>query len=198
MTGVLKQRWYLLGQPWCHSDDAGTAILAGNMDPHVATHIADLDDLSYLWEESDELGEEEAKAQARALAEHIVDVHNGFLNPWTDAHNAPSRRGTHFVLVRREGEQKLRRDVAFYDDEKCRWTARSKQKVVYYADPLLPGELDQEVCRLKALLEREQRTVAYLEGVLDTQAKTIEKLSRMTAKYRRWIAYLIAVLRRSQ
>lgn len=83
---VLKQPWFLLGQPWCHSEDAGTGVLAGSDDPHVATPVIDCDDLRYLWEESDDTDDDMAeverkcKEQARAIASHIVDLHNASLN----------------------------------------------------------------------------------------------------------------------
>jgi len=66
---LLTARWYLLEHPWCHSSQAGTAILAGNPDPHLGTFVADtemmMDDCDF-----------EDENQPRSIAQHIVDLHN--------------------------------------------------------------------------------------------------------------------------
>lgn len=66
---ILKQRWYLLEQPWAHSSDAGTTILAGHIDPHIATFICDLQPI----DEDDGCMD---MATARQVAQHIVELHN--------------------------------------------------------------------------------------------------------------------------
>lgn len=72
---LLGETWYLHGQPWCHSEDAGKTIISGDMDPQVATFIADCDDLSDV-RDLDELDEGELGDVSVALAHHIVDLHN--------------------------------------------------------------------------------------------------------------------------
>lgn len=64
---IVSQPWYLLDAPWAHSDYAGTMILAGSPDPHVGLVVCDTNDL---------LSGEADVETARAVAEHIVDLHN--------------------------------------------------------------------------------------------------------------------------
>lgn len=66
---VLTQPWYLLEQPWCHSNDAGTTILAGDIDPHRATFVCDLQP---VWDDEGAMDVD----TARQVAEHIVRLHN--------------------------------------------------------------------------------------------------------------------------
>ena len=68
---LLAQPWYPLGEPWVHSEGAGTAILSGNYDPHIATPICDTEDL---------IGDNYDIETARALADHIIDLHNNHLD----------------------------------------------------------------------------------------------------------------------
>ena len=68
---LLSARWYLLGQPWCHSSRAGTAILAGSEDPHAGTFVADTECL-VDYDNPD-------MQNARSVAQHIVDLHNASL-----------------------------------------------------------------------------------------------------------------------
>lgn len=65
---IFKQRWYVLGQPWCHSTDAGLTVIAGSEDPHLATFIANC-------EGYDEDGNEDL-SMAREVAKRIVALHN--------------------------------------------------------------------------------------------------------------------------
>lgn len=67
---ILKQPWYLLGQPWAHSNDAGMTILAGSADPHMATFVCDLQPMSDDDENCIDV------ATARITAKYIVDLHN--------------------------------------------------------------------------------------------------------------------------
>lgn len=69
LSSLVSQKWYLLGQPWTHSEDAGTAILAGSEDPHVGYCICDCQDFN------DEITVDEA----RSVAAHIVELHNAWL-----------------------------------------------------------------------------------------------------------------------
>ena len=80
---LLKQRWYLLGQPWCHSSMAGMDILSGSEDPHAATFIANTQDF-----DGDHYGDE----TAIALARHIVELHNASLESrqWVEIGNGES------------------------------------------------------------------------------------------------------------
>lgn len=64
---IVSQPWYLLDAPWAHGDYAGTMILAGSPDPHVGLVVCDTNDL---------LSGETDVETARAVAEHIVDLHN--------------------------------------------------------------------------------------------------------------------------
>jgi len=79
MDNVLKQEWFLLGVPWCPSDLSGLVILAGSDDPHIATQLLDCDELRYLAEEENDISEEECKQVFRAVAAHIVEIHNNSL-----------------------------------------------------------------------------------------------------------------------
>ena len=69
---LLTARWYLLDQPWCHSSQAGTAILAGSPDPHAGTFLADTEMMMDVCDMVDE-------AQPQTIAQHIVDLHNASL-----------------------------------------------------------------------------------------------------------------------
>ena len=73
---LLTTRWYLIGQPWCHSSQSGTAILAGSEDPHAGTFVADTDvtdtECPVDYDNPD-------MQSARAIAQHIVDLHNASL-----------------------------------------------------------------------------------------------------------------------
>lgn len=89
----LKEPWYLLDQPWCHSDNAGMGILSGNMDPHVGVVIADTQDV---------LGDNYDNNTARAIAAHIVFIHNAILD------NAMLSRLHGKALLHIEESQKLR------------------------------------------------------------------------------------------
>ena len=70
MSDLIEQKWFLLGQPWCHSSDYGMTILAGSEDPHGGTFICDLQDAT------DDMDDD----TARSLAKHIVDLHNAGLD----------------------------------------------------------------------------------------------------------------------
>lgn len=72
---VLKQKWYLLGQPWCSSHDAGLTILAGSDDPQKATYVADTSNCI-----DDENGYDQDVSLARDVAKHIVDLHNASIS----------------------------------------------------------------------------------------------------------------------
>ena len=67
LTSLLAMPWYTLEQPWCHSDQAGTLIMAGSNDPHVAVPICETDDL---------VGDHYDRDTAMGLAQHIIDLHN--------------------------------------------------------------------------------------------------------------------------
>lgn len=67
MKDPLKQTWFLLGQPWTHSNDAGFTILAGDEDPHIGRAIIECQDFS-----DDALDAE----TCRAIARHVVELHN--------------------------------------------------------------------------------------------------------------------------
>lgn len=69
-TDLLAMPWFILGQPWAHSDYAGTRILAGSPDPHVGAAVLDAYDVVGGYSDVD---------TARALAEHIVLLHNASL-----------------------------------------------------------------------------------------------------------------------
>jgi hypothetical protein len=71
VADLLKQKWFLLGQPWTHSDQAGFAILAGDEDPHIGVFVADMQDYS------DAVDDE----TARAIAAHVVKLHNDSIEP---------------------------------------------------------------------------------------------------------------------
>lgn len=64
---LLAMKWYTLEHPWCHSDYAGTLILAGSNDPHAAVPICETDDL---------VGDHYDRETAIGLAQHIIDLHN--------------------------------------------------------------------------------------------------------------------------
>ena len=64
--GIKNMKWYTLDQPWCHSDDSGISIIAGNNDPHSGVVIADLQPLA----------ENISPGVARRIAEYIVSLHN--------------------------------------------------------------------------------------------------------------------------
>lgn len=66
---ILTQPWHLLEQPWAHSKDAGTTILAGHEDPHIATFVCDLQP---VWDDEGSMDID----TARQVAQHIVDLHN--------------------------------------------------------------------------------------------------------------------------
>jgi len=68
----ITQTWYILGAPWANGADFGTTIIAGSPDPHLATPIADM---FIDWEDSERTEQKELDA-ARAIAAHIVDLHN--------------------------------------------------------------------------------------------------------------------------
>ncbi|AUZ85859.1 hypothetical protein [Methylophaga nitratireducenticrescens] len=67
---LVEQKWYLQDLPWCHSDDAGMTILAGDPDPQKGVPVADTQDLMSEYY-NDDLG--------RELAAHIVELHNANL-----------------------------------------------------------------------------------------------------------------------
>lgn len=67
---IVSQPWYLLGAPWAPGDYAGTMILAGDSDPHLGLTVCDTYDV---------LAEEADLETARAVAEHIVNLHNASL-----------------------------------------------------------------------------------------------------------------------
>lgn len=72
---LIEQIWYSLGQPWCHSDDAGFAVLAGNEDPHVARFLFDTQPII----EEGDVTQEQADIEAREVVDHIVELHNASL-----------------------------------------------------------------------------------------------------------------------
>jgi hypothetical protein len=67
---VIDRRWAVLGQPWAHGVDSGTTILAGSDDPHIGTLVCD----TYDGMNTGDL------AEARALADHIVCIHNAWID----------------------------------------------------------------------------------------------------------------------
>lgn len=69
---VLNQKWYLSGDPWFRWEHVGTVILAGSPDPHAGTVVADL--LGY--DEYEDESSDRKLEQTRAIAAHIVDIHN--------------------------------------------------------------------------------------------------------------------------
>lgn len=73
MKNPIEKKWYSLGQPWCHSSESGTAILAGSEDPHKADFLCDF----YAFEE--DRPEDYALQDARELCDHIIDLHNNWL-----------------------------------------------------------------------------------------------------------------------
>ena len=80
---ILNQLWYLLDQPWAHSNDAGMTILAGSEDPHRATIVCDLQP---MWEEESFID----NATARMAAKYIVDLHNDRLKQMPGRDGTPS------------------------------------------------------------------------------------------------------------
>lgn len=64
---ILEMEWFTLEQPWCASEFSGMTILVGSNDPHVGRAICDIEDFS-----NGEISNDEA----RAIAQHIVDLHN--------------------------------------------------------------------------------------------------------------------------
>ncbi len=71
-TRILKVRWYVLGAPWAHGDYAGTMILAGSEDPHMADPVCDTVDMIDQVDGAD-------IETARDIAEHIIRLHNASL-----------------------------------------------------------------------------------------------------------------------
>lgn len=91
---LIEQEWFLLGQPWCHSEEAGMDIYAGDCDPHAGTYL-----FSTQVIEDDGHDEEESKEIARDIAEHILELHNRSLNEankptnlWLDKLRSEQRR----------------------------------------------------------------------------------------------------------
>ena len=81
---VLRARWYLLGAPWVLSAQAGMTILAGHPDPHIGILVCDTE----LGGGDDDI-EGEAVGVARAIAAHMVEVHN----EWLDRSGVAVNRG---------------------------------------------------------------------------------------------------------
>ena len=71
MSNVLKQKWYLLEQPWVDSKQAGLIILANNPDPHLGELVC------FIAEPSD--NKVLTQQQRYAIAQHIVEIHNSWL-----------------------------------------------------------------------------------------------------------------------
>jgi uncharacterized coiled-coil protein SlyX len=90
---LIEQEWFLLGQPWCHSEESGMDVLAGDEDPHRATMLFSTQNL----DADDELDYKETKEVSRAIAAHIVDLHNMAL--------AEANKGTHLWLHKLRAEQ---------------------------------------------------------------------------------------------
>lgn len=70
LPNIIKLPWYLLDQPWVHSDQAGMTILAGNPDPHVGIAVAETQDTGDYYDDE----------TAQIIARHIVDLHNAAIN----------------------------------------------------------------------------------------------------------------------
>lgn len=86
MRNILEMRWHVVGAPWLPSDTL-PYIVAGNEDPHAGIPVVDLMDL----EEWDQDTAASIEADPFAVAQHIVDVHNA----WLDArdHDGESQDG---------------------------------------------------------------------------------------------------------
>lgn len=73
MDEILEMRWYVVGAPWLPSD-AMPYIVAGNEDPHVGVPVVDVMDLDD-WDPDHNF-----KDERFAIASHIVDMHNRWLD----------------------------------------------------------------------------------------------------------------------
>ena len=77
MSDVINHDWFLLGHPWAQSDYADFAVMAGSNDPHQGVMLFDMHDAM----DDDELGGD----TRRAIAAHIVHVHNNYIRLLTIA-----------------------------------------------------------------------------------------------------------------
>lgn len=68
---VLDEPWYVVGQPWIHSNQE-PYVIAGNYDPHVGKFVFSCDRLDI----DNELTQEDFIACSYAICEHICELHN--------------------------------------------------------------------------------------------------------------------------
>lgn len=80
MVDECKQRWYLSQSPWFKYEHIGTNILAGSADPHIGVVVLDTLMFDPCDEDDDDAASDRALLKARAVAKHIVDIHNAGLD----------------------------------------------------------------------------------------------------------------------
>lgn len=150
MSELLKQEWFLLGQPWCHSEESGMDIYAGDEDPHSGTYL-----FSTQVIEDDDYDEERSKEIARDIAEHILYLHNSALE------NA--NKPTHLWLEKLRAEQgrveQLRAQLTLSHQENERLREELEQETRKSFDMAkqqnkINGQLTLEVRQLRQELEK--------------------------------------------
>lgn len=69
MNNVMHQEWFVVGQPWIHSNQV-PYIIAGSQDPHGGTFVCDLESCG---------GDIVDISEAYAIGEHICKLQRAYL-----------------------------------------------------------------------------------------------------------------------